>query len=238
MTCKLCLQAKPLLDSHILPEFVYRPTYDSSHTAVLLDLQEGRRGKRQKGFTERLLCGDCEQHFSRWESYFARVWLHPAQALRPAVLSGDVVKVAGLDYSIFKLFHLSLVWRAGVSTRREFDAVQLGAQEDKLRVRLLNADPGRPDQYPFFGIAQRDALTRGFQDQLLRAFEAARVNGHWVYTAYFGGVLWHYFMSGHSRGALVPAVFDQSGTLTLGVQDWTDNLSVRDLAQRMPPRRR
>jgi hypothetical protein len=238
MACKLCLQNKPLSDSHILPEFVYRPTYDRDHTAVLVDLQAMRRGTRQRGFTERLLCADCEQHIGRWESYFASVWLHPNRSVRPKQLIGDLVQIPGLDYWKFKLFHLSLVWRAGVSSRREFDTVRLGPHTEKLRKHLLNDDPGSPFDYSFFGVAQRDGSNNGFQDQILRAFEAARVNGHWVYSAIFGGVVWYYYVSSHSLGQLVPVDFDQTGVLTLGIENWTDNLSVRDMARRMPPRRK
>jgi hypothetical protein len=150
--CRLCGDVRPLLDSHILPEFIYRPSYDYTHTAVLLDLRTGRKGKRQKGFTERLLCSVCEGKFSTWETYFANVWFNRTKSQRPAVMShGDLIQIPDLDYAQFKLFHLSLIWRAGVSRLSAFSNLRLGTQEPKLRKRLLESDPGAPSEYPFFG---------------------------------------------------------------------------------------
>src|ERR1044071_6986550 len=195
--CILCAGPGPLRDSHILPEFVYRPSYDKTHTAVELDTRKGRRRKRQKGFTERLLCAACEGKFSFWETYFASVWLNPKKTHRPTKLSTDLVQIKDLHYAQFKLFHLSVIWRAGISKHPMFSNVRLGGQAQKLRTRLLDSDPGAPDDYPFFAIALRDPKTRGFQDQIIFGPEAARVNGHWVHTFIFGGVQWHYYTSGH-----------------------------------------
>ena len=236
--CKLCGSQGTLRDSHILPEFVYRPSYDSNHTAVLLDIERQKRGKTQKGFTERLLCAGCESLFSGWETYFAKVWFHSTKRLRPASLSADLVTIRGLDYVRFKLFHLSLIWRAGVSTRNEFKNVKLGAQEAKLRIRLLAQEPGGPDDYPFFGLALRDPTTGGFQDKILKAPDATRINGHRVYTLVFGGVLWHYWVSGHTVGRIVPAKFSPSGELILAVQNWMENVFVRDMASKLGPKMR
>ena len=232
LTCKLCGSPSPLRKSHILPEFVYRPTYDATHTAILLDLNHGRRSKRQQGLRERMLCESCEQLFNKWETYFANLWLHPTASHRPTQLNGDTVAISGVDFDQFKLFHLSLIWRSGVSTLGAFANVRLGGQEPKMRKRLLASDPGMPSDYPFFGIALKDPTTGGFQDKLLKVADVARVDGHWVYTLIFGGVMWHYFISSHAGPKNVPVLFDRSGVLTLGVQLWTDNLWVRDMADR------
>jgi hypothetical protein len=50
--------------------------------------------------------------------------------------SGFVIK--SYDYKIFKLFVLSLLWRASVSNRDSFALAKLGPYEDKLRLILLN----------------------------------------------------------------------------------------------------
>ena len=234
--CKLCGKFRPLHDSHVLPEFVYRPAYDLSHTAIKLDLDHNKKLKRQRGFTERLLCKDCEIHISRWETYFARIWFDNLNSLRPKMLTNNVVIIARIDYAPFKLFHLSLIWRAGVSSRYEFKNIRLGAQEPKIRKLILAEDPGAPEDYAFFGIALRKPDTKTFQDKLLSAPAASRVNGHWVYTLIFGGVLWHYWVSGHTDGRLVPYIFGRDGKLTLAVQDWTKNIFIRAMAREIVER--
>lgn len=235
-SCALCGNSGPLRASHILPEFVYRPSYDEKHTAVFFDAHRGRHGKRQKGFTQYLLCAVCEGKFSRWETYFANVWLNPASTLRPATLPApppQIVQIPNLDYAQFRLFHLSVVWRAGVSSLPTFEEVRLGVQEKKLRSRLFASDPGKPTDYPFFGLALREPRTGGFQDQLVTGPKAAHVKGHWVYTFIFGGVQWHYYVSNHASDRVVPVYFGLDGLLTLGVQEWTESPFVQDMAAHM-----
>ncbi|MGH7655204.1 MAG: hypothetical protein ACREN6_11130 [Gemmatimonadaceae bacterium] len=132
--CRLCGEPAILRDSHIVPEFVYRPSYDATHTAVVLDLQADEKAKLQKGFRERMLCDACEGLFSKWEGYFARIWFDRTKGIRPRLIAADeLITVGGIDYAQFKLFHMSIVWRLGVSTRREFDTVRLGTREKALR---------------------------------------------------------------------------------------------------------
>lgn len=231
--CRLCGIKAVLRKSHILPEFVFRPTYDSSHTAIFVDQKQGRRGKRQRGFTESLLCDSCEGRLNEWETYFASVWFNERTRLRPQTMRGGLVEVAGLDYSKFKLFHLSLIWRSGISKLEVFNPVNLGKQETKLRDRLLQRDAGTEDDYPFFGIAMRDPVSGAFEDRLLKLPSSAKMKGHRVYTLLFGGVLWHYVVSGHAGRSSVPAVFDACGRLTLGVQNWTESPYVHEIAEHL-----
>jgi hypothetical protein len=240
-SCALCDGTGPLRDSHILPEFVYRPSYDETHTAVFFDAHHGHRGKRRKGLTQYLLCSACEGKFSRWETYFANVWFNAAKGQRPSTLPGppsQVIQICDLNYAQFKLFHLSVIWRAGVSSLPTFDNVRLGAQEKKLRNRLMESDPGKPTDYPFFAIALREPRTGGFQDQLVKGPDAARVKGHWVYTFIFGDVQWNYYVSSHESDRVVPVYFGLDGLLTLAVQDWTESPFVRDMAANMHKARR
>lgn len=58
--CPLCGEYKLLCDSHILPEFVYRPSYDPTHTEFKIDINKNKLGKTQKGFSEWMLCTECE----------------------------------------------------------------------------------------------------------------------------------------------------------------------------------
>lgn len=229
--CRLCHQLRPLQDSHILPECVFRPAYDITHTAIQIDIDQSKKFKQQKGFWERLLCKECEGIFNKWETYFCRIWFHPTQRLRPLLLENNIVTIPGIQYTIFKLFHLSIIWRAGICSRPEFKNVRLGTQEEKIRKRLLANDPGDPDDYTMFGIAIRETETKNFQDKLLRAPEASRYHGHYVYNILFGGVFWYYWISSHRGGRIPINCIGRDGILTLAVQDWNENWSIQDLAK-------
>jgi len=229
--CYLCHEYKSLCDSHILPEFVYRPTYDQKHTAIKIDIDNKRLGKTQKGFYEKLLCSKCEGKINKWETYFSRIWFNKEQSLRPKRPKDDLVIIEGVDYKKFKLFHLSLIWRAGISKRREFNAVRLGPHEEKIRRMLLEENPGEPMDYQFICWGLRDTKTMEFADKLVRAFESSRLKGHWVYTLIFGGVMWSYWVSSHFWDRQVPPGLSKDGKLVIAVQDWNKNPSIQELSK-------
>ena len=113
MKCVLCRQEAPLLKSHIVPEFLYRPHYDENHRALLFDKRDAPYTMVQKGIRERLLCAECEARLQVFEDYLARFWFK--QRPLPAVIASSEVVLTGIDYAQFKLFLLSIVWRASVA---------------------------------------------------------------------------------------------------------------------------
>ena len=51
------------------------------------------------------------------------------------------------NYSLLKLFALSVLWRASVSTRKEFEHVRLGPHESRILSMLKSGDAGDADSY-------------------------------------------------------------------------------------------
>jgi hypothetical protein len=148
MNCALCLLAKPLQESHIIPEFLYGVMYDEKHRYNVLSLAPERRERiEQKGARERLLCRECEQQFAKLERYASLVLKGGAPGM-DGQRNGSIVSVTGIDYAQFKLFLLSLLWRAGVAKGRYFERVTLGPHEERLRAMLHDGDPGSFDLYP------------------------------------------------------------------------------------------
>jgi len=71
-TCALCLQTRALVNSHIIPEFFYRPLYDpKTHRYFQLSTEPGTRTvRRPKGLYEKLLCSECDgERLGALESY-------------------------------------------------------------------------------------------------------------------------------------------------------------------------
>jgi hypothetical protein len=136
MPCALCLQEVELRRSHIIPEFLYETLYDDKHKfQVLSIIPEKPSWHEQKGLRERLLCSACEQRFSVWERYASLV-LKGGVPLSYRT-EGSIVHIAGLNYTQFKLFQLSILWRAGVSSLPFYEKVQLGKHAETLRLHLL-----------------------------------------------------------------------------------------------------
>jgi hypothetical protein len=94
----------------------------------------------------------------------------------------------GIDYDRFKLFQMSILWRASISSLEFFRLVSLGPREEILRVMLAHEQPGRPDQ---FGCVVVCATDKGSDtsDTFFNP-EPFRWSGHRMTKLFFAGATW------------------------------------------------
>ena len=154
-------------------------------------------GASKEGLREKMLCDACEQKFSVWERYASLV-LKGGVPLTVRQ-EGNIVHISGLDYERFKLFQLSVLWRAGISSLQFFEKVQLGKHAEQLRRLLVAGNPGSPERYGcfMFGLKHETGAFTGVIMQPGRG----RLNGHTAYRFVFGGFLWAMLASSHDLGA-------------------------------------
>ncbi len=152
--CKLCGDAGPLEDSHIIPRWVYRrvsrlnPGESGSNPVHVGD---GRSMLRPTQLKEYLLCKRCEARIKPWEDCVAAISLQeddrfPAlEAATPFVGNvGDPLILADastLDIEKLVRFAVSVIWRASVSSK--VPEVKLGRHEEGVAAYL------RDDSAPF-----------------------------------------------------------------------------------------
>ena len=195
MTCRLCLQDYELCNSHIVPEFLYKTLYSKEkHKFVQLSGPPKVR-KWQKGFKEKMLCRNCEVKLKKWETYASQVMMGGTEVglekLKDAIIVRDV------DYAKFKLFQLSIIWRAGASRLQQFSNVNLGLHEEKLRCMIEKDDPGTPDDYGCL-----ITFTPSYSDltsQMMMLPQETKFDGHRCYMFLMSGVTWVFFVSSHMR---------------------------------------
>lgn len=214
--CRLCHGLKPLRSSHIIPEFLYSSMYDKKHRFHMLSTDREQSNRlAQKGVREKLLCEDCEQKLSKWERYASQI-LSGGTAI-VAVRERNLWHLSEIDYIPFRLFQLSVLWRASVSTVDFFANVSLGDHEDKLRKLLISDNPGLPWQYGCVIcslIADETILT-----DLMIQPDRLRLHGHNAYRFVFGGFMWIYFASNHIPPTPIQSAFlDQTGKMTMLVR--------------------
>ena len=193
--CRLCEAEGQLKHSHIFPEFLYERLYDEKHRSVGVKPYPGvKQDMLQKGLREYLLCGSCENQLSKYERYAAKILrsLPDVSAEKP----GTLVVIRKVDYCKFKLFELSLLWRAGIAEQPSFAAVRLGPHESRLRKMLIGSDPGKPWEYPCVLIR---FPSPGTVDQILTFPQRYRFLGHQAYVAISYGMIWIFFVSSHSH---------------------------------------
>ena len=192
MTCALCHSYKPLMASHVIPEFLYETLYDEKHRFLQISDDPTRKNRyKQKGLYEPMLCFDCEQHISVFEQYMGRL------------LNGGIgvgvqrhenrIYLSEVDYAKLKLFQLSVLWRSGVSKQSVFSQVALGPHEDNIRQMLLANEPGPANLYGCLMFALMN------DEELVTALVVpptwARLLGHKAYRFVFGGIVFVYVVS-------------------------------------------
>lgn len=106
--CALCKQEKELENSHIIPKFVFR-WMKKTGSSKLRQLTNVNKSV-EDGPTKKLLCGDCEDKFSTYESYFSRNFFHPL--LENIIENKGPITIPSVDYDEnLYLFSMSLLWR-------------------------------------------------------------------------------------------------------------------------------
>jgi len=228
MQCALCRGEGPLRQSHIVPEFLHRSVYDDRHRTLVLGLERPTK-VLQKGVREALLCDACEARFQRYEHYFAELWYRNRRL--PTLKAGDFYTLENLDYTKFKLFILSIVWRGSVSRRPEFDGMSLGPHEERIRRMLLANDARSSSDYPVLGGLIIDPEDGMIWDNAMLAPMSIRVSRHNAARMLFGGVSWTVLTSSHSEPRLDPLSLKTNGTLVMPVTTWQEHAHSSGLAE-------
>lgn len=219
--CRLCLRDQKLCESHIVPEFLFTPLYNSDRELMAIS-GRGNKGWKplNKGIWEHLLCSDCEQHLNReYEQPFQKQWA--GSSALPDRMAREATHMAIFDYSTFKLFHLSILFRASVSSHSTFRAVRLGKHEERIRVMLLAKDPGQDWEYPVLAFAVLGA-NGDVERRIISQPIAARYEGHHVYGQIYGGAMWWISMSSHKNTAFCSGGLQQSGHMTFVAEPWSE----------------
>jgi hypothetical protein len=194
--CALCHRPATLQRSHILPECLYDSVYDEQHRFLQTSTDPADRIlSRPTGLYEQLLCGDCEGRLGVWETYGCGVLKGGIELRIQPEAWGFTVH--GVDYARLKLFGMSLLWRAAVSRRPEFSAVQLDRHEEILRQMLAAARPGRPQEYGFSIVFVPEPRALELFSHTMSPPQPSRYGAHHVYRFLLGATIWLFFVSSH-----------------------------------------
>jgi hypothetical protein len=220
--CKLCLQPKPLRNSHIVPEFFYRPAYDEKGRLLAMRSDDRRPVLIQKGLRERLLCHECEQLLNdSYEKPVKTFWYDRAPV--PDPLTGSAYRIEGIPYAPFKLLHLSILWRFTIATDPAFEKTNLGPHEERIRRMILENDPGRPDEYQTFGVLLRMPDTGKPNVGTFMPPVERRLDGRRVMLMVYGACAWHVVVAKHPLvEPLSDGVLKPDGGMFMPVKNITD----------------
>jgi len=160
MICQLCKSEKKLIRrSHIIPDFMYEGLFNEKHFIADFDLTGQRDMKLYPNgyYDSNILCENCDNILiGRLESY-AKIVLFGGIGKRSNfhkveqevdLLGNKILHVNNIDYKRFKLFLLSVLWRASISKQNVFRHVKLSSHEEIIRRMIFESNPGNEKEYP------------------------------------------------------------------------------------------
>lgn len=203
--------------------------YDEKNRFMQISTVQDEKTKYyQKGVREYLLCDKCEQQISKYERFVSQTYYYKEAK---DIQQNDKVFVANnVHYSLMKLFQLSILWRASISSLEIFGDVNLGPHEEKIRQMLLSEIPGKDYEYgcmQFAIIMDNNKIADG----LIMPPALFRVDGFRLCRFMFGGLIWVYVISSHNNGYRWKEFFLlQSGRLTIHKKMFEDVKFLMDLS--------
>lgn len=151
MVCKFCSKDKRTINCHIIPHALYKPLLKSGEIPKIYTNTEGVYPKKSPigVYDEEIVCADCEKYFNDCDAYAADFFLHESHE-EHVIKSRDgiaAIIVEDFDYSLLKLFGVSLLWRASASTHPFFKRVQIGPHDEIIKRMIRDQSPGGEDDY-------------------------------------------------------------------------------------------
>jgi hypothetical protein len=246
--CAFCQYQKKIRDSHIVPKFVFdHLRKDELHRRmhVISPDSNPKKPYAQDGPKCELLCDDCERFFDEsFERDFLKCWF--SEPVHPTPIPMDLFRVQVPDYRKFKLFHLSVIWRAYAASLKEASQgatsiwrwVYLKDHAARIREMLMNQDAGSLDEYPISGYyAVSPHQPSAFSPALFMPPIAKRLFGVNCFYMIFAGMGWIYFISKHTTPEIRKVCLQEDGSMLTCRHSVLDNeylmgVAAEDFARR------
>lgn len=194
-TCALCGEAKPLIRSHVFPESFYKYVYNKSGPRKFITMSSNEKTPvrlEQKGIREPLMCCECDRDIvGPYDNYIAR-WMHTDAGCVPQDYP-YTIRCTNVDFSLLRLFQLSLLWRFHVAQGAGFAEFSIPDHAERIRSMVLDGDPGERFFFPCILIRPReifDLLAGGIMCPITAQadpFPICRINAM--------GLLWLWFLT-------------------------------------------
>ena len=141
------------MKAHVIPRTFYNLDYSQRvPLEIITNSDDGYNGKSFVGiYDSGIVTAEGERVFNPWDTYAYEMLIRRRKALTTRTSDGVVIALEApkYDYAKLKLFFMSVLWRASVSTQPFFRRVSIGRYEAILREALLQSNPGDKD---FFSV--------------------------------------------------------------------------------------
>lgn len=174
--CKLCGIDGRLVDAHIIPAAFFRDLHTAGGGGPPLEIVANDPKVYPKRapigvYDQGLVCDACERRFGPWDTYAAELLIQGRDtAFRPVVIEGryaPAIVADGVDYHRFRMFVLSLLWRAAASSHPYFSRVTIPRRVERLRELVLSDQPGGNREFSTVLSRWKDSRASAWGEKLI-----------------------------------------------------------------------
>ncbi|MGG0176942.1 hypothetical protein [Gottfriedia acidiceleris] len=196
--CRLCGEEKKLIKSHIVPEGFYKNIYDDKRRLFLTSKSRDAFTLMQKGQREELLCTECDSNLigNKYDKYGIEV-IRARLHIRTFIDYEKEIWV-GLDYNKFKIFLLSVLWRAHIAQNFHTGITLEKSVENLIVESIKSGQAPKENVIPVVGISLVNPQDSDFKcDGIISNGNTYRRVGQFnskTYIIIFGGYAWTFIV--------------------------------------------
>lgn len=149
--CRLCETRPTRIKAHAIPQSFFVKHLAANETPKIVWTSRHLYPRRCPigVYDPNILCEECETKFQPYDDYGFKFFFptRELEVIHPST-EAEANIIHSFDYPLLKLFILSTLWRASVSTQKFYAGVKLGPYEDEIRHLILSDGPGSPQEFP------------------------------------------------------------------------------------------
>ena len=151
MKCKFCGKERKIIKAHIIPEGFFRRIRQGEETLEMVTNKAGEYTKKSPigEYDKTIICENCEAIWQEWDNYAQQLLAEEPLNGRARYHGNRKIcyVVDDFEYQKLKLFFISMVWRASVSSRKYFSRISLDQFEDIAKQHIANKNPGDSEDF-------------------------------------------------------------------------------------------
>ncbi|MBI4233965.1 MAG: hypothetical protein HY686_05935 [Chloroflexi bacterium] len=168
MKCKFCGNESELIEAHIIPAGFFRRLKQGQEPLEIVTNRGGEYTKKsRKGvYDQTIVCSKCELIWQGWDNYAQQLLAEEPLNGRARYHGNRKIcyVVDNFEYRRLKLFFISMLWRASVSSQKFFSRLCLGRFEDIAKQHIVNSAPGNSEDFSVVLSKFDHPLAKGILD--------------------------------------------------------------------------
>ncbi len=138
--CNLCGTVKKLCKAHIIPKSFYYGLRKNNEIPYLYSVGLSIHPKRIRVgiYDNNILCLECDHTIGKFDCYAAELLLQPSYNIID-YKDEKFIKIDTFNYIQLKIFLLSVVWRASITSIDIFSSIYLGEYESIIKAIIAES---------------------------------------------------------------------------------------------------